>query len=156
MRGTISVALPAPNGMTARIGLCGQFGVTVCAVAPVHQAASTADITNKQRCMLAPSARIYGGREASAMPTSGLLRRHGRRAPGMLRRLGGLAQLRLEPVLEHAVDAVEIDVDHRRDEQREQLRDAEPANHGDPQWLTQFSAGAGAERDRQRAEDRGE
>ena len=33
-----------------------------------------------------------------------------------------LSELRLEPVLEHPVDAVEIDVHDRRDEERQELR----------------------------------
>ena len=46
-------------------------------------------------------------------------------AVGRSRMLRHLSELRLEPALEHAVDAVEIDVDDRRDEQRQQLRQAQ-------------------------------
>ena len=42
-----------------------------------------------------------------------------------------LVRLRFEPALQAAIDAVEIDIDHRRDEQRQQLRHAETADHGD-------------------------
>ena len=35
-----------------------------------------------------------------------------------------LLQLRLEPALQHAVEAVEIDIDHRRDVERQELRHA--------------------------------
>src|SRR5262245_39104526 len=53
-----------------------------------------------------------------------------------LGRLWQLAQLRLQPILEHAVDTVEIDVDDRRDVERQELRQQQPANHGDAERLT--------------------
>ena len=65
-------------------------------------------------------------------------------------------ELRLEAALEHPVDTVEIEIDDRRDVERQELRDAQPADHRDAKWLAQLRARAGAERDRQRAEDRGE
>ena len=52
--------------------------------------------------------------------------------------------------------AVEIEIDDRRDVQRQELRHAQAADHRDAERLAQLGAGAGAERDRQRAEDRGE
>src|ERR1700730_16122475 len=65
-------------------------------------------------------------------------------------------RLRFEPALQAAVDPVEINIDHRRDEQRQKLRNAETADHGDAEWLAQFSTRAGANRNRQRAENRQE
>ena len=47
-----------------------------------------------------------------------------------------LVRLRCEAALQAAVDAVEIDVDHRRDEQRQQLRHAETADHGDTETMS--------------------
>ena len=58
---------------------------------------------------------------------------------------------RIETALEHAVDLVEIDVDDRRDVQREQLRHKQTADHCDAERLAQF--GAGAESYRQGPED---
>ena len=52
--------------------------------------------------------------------------------------LAGLPGLRLEPAAQPPVDAVEIDVNHGRDEQRQQLRDAEAADHGDAERLNQL------------------
>src|SRR5260370_10058628 len=49
---------------------------------------------------------------------------------------------------------LEIDVDHRRDEQRQQLRHEEPADHGEAQGAAQLGAGAEADGDRQAAHDR--
>ena len=54
----------------------------------------------------------------------------------------------------HTQEPVEPDVDNRSDEQRQQLRDHEAADHGDAERLAQFGTGAGADRDRQRAEQR--
>src|SRR4051794_33175133 len=70
-------------------------------------------------------------------PPYGLLRGHHVRPFG----LAMFLELRLEPAPQPAVDAVEIDVDHRRDEQRQQLGHAEAADHGDAKRLTQFGAG---------------
>ena len=75
---------------------------------------------------------------------------------GLCGGVGHLLELRFEPALEHAVDAVEIDVDDRRDVERQQLRQAQAADHRDAERLAQLGALAGAERDRQRAEDRRE
>src|SRR5882672_376421 len=47
---------------------------------------------------------------------------------GRARMLLDFLQLRFEAALEDAVDAVEIEVDDRRDEEREQLRHAQAAN----------------------------
>ena len=55
-----------------------------------------------------------------------------------------------------AVQAVEIKVDDRRDVEREQLREDQAADHRDTQRLAELGACAAAERDRQRAENRGE
>src|SRR5947208_14913749 len=86
-----------------------------------------------------------------------LLRRHHLAAARTLLALSRhLLELRLEPALEHAVDLVEIDVDHRADVERQELRKHKPADHGDAERLAQLSAGAGAKSDGQRAEDRGE
>ena len=52
-------------------------------------------------------------------------------------------RLRFEPALQAAIDPVEINIDHRRDEQRQKLRNAETADHGDAERLAQFSTGAG-------------
>src|SRR6266849_10310658 len=65
-------------------------------------------------------------------------------------------RLRFEAALQAAVDPVEINIDHRRDEQRQKLRNAETADHGDAEWLAQLSTSAGANRNRQRAENRRE
>ena len=51
--------------------------------------------------------------------------------------------------------AIEIEVDDRRREQREHLADDQAADDGDAERLAQFGAGAGTEHQRQRAEDRG-
>ena len=59
---------------------------------------------------------------------------------------------RFEAALQATIDAVEINIDHRRDEQRQQLRHAETADHGDAERLTQLRTGAGADRNRQGAE----
>src|SRR6516162_8419616 len=94
-----------------------------------------------------PSAGPWQGKKARAVPVSEResgcsrqksLGRDDGRALGVLRHL---SQLRLEPVLEHAVDAVEIDIDDRRDEKRQQLRQNEPADHGDAERLAQLGAG---------------
>src|ERR1700730_5410597 len=50
-------------------------------------------------------------------------------------RLGDLRELRLERAAQAAVDAVEIEIDHRRDVEREQLGEAQPAHHRDAQRL---------------------
>src|SRR6266566_8565827 len=63
-----------------------------------------------------------------------------------------LLGLRFEASLQAAVDPVEINIDHRRDEQRQQLRHAETADHGDAERLTQLRTGAGTDCNRQRAE----
>src|SRR5258708_27244328 len=67
----------------------------------------------------------------SATPT--LLRRDHVRPLGSR----NLLQLRLETLLEPAVDPVEIDVNHWRDGQRQQLRQAQTADPGDAQGLAQ-------------------
>ena len=69
--------------------------------------------------------------------------------------LRNLSELRLEPVLEHPVDAVEIDVHDRRDEERQELRQDQAADHRDTERLTQLGARSSPERDRKRAENRG-
>src|SRR5262249_56788756 len=95
-----------------------------------------------------PSACPWQGKEASAVPSERARERvlppksFGRDDGRALGRFRHLAQLRLEPVLEHAVDAVEIDIDDRRDEKRQQLRQNETADHGDAERLTQLAAGA--------------
>ena len=48
-----------------------------------------------------------------------------------------------------------VEIEHRRDEQRQRLRNDQAADHRDAQRLAQLGAGAGAEGDRQRAHHRG-
>src|SRR2546429_288903 len=67
---------------------------------------------------------------------------------GALAMLRQLAWLRLEPIFQHAVETVEVDVDDRRDIERQKLRQDEPADHGDADRLAQLGAGAGADRNR--------
>jgi fatty-acyl-CoA synthase len=55
---------------------------------------------------------------------------------------------------EHEVLQLHVEEQHRRDEQRQHLRDHQAADHGDAERLAQFGTGAGAERDRQRAHQR--
>src|SRR5713101_2671900 len=52
--------------------------------------------------------------------------------------------------------AVKIEVDDRRGEEGEELRDEEAADDGDAERLAQFRAAAPIERHRQGAEQRGE
>src|SRR6185437_3911227 len=66
----------------------------------------------------------------------------------------GLQRRLLFPAEEPA-DALEIDIDHRRDEQRQSLRDEEAADHGQAQRAAQLRAFAQSDRDRQPAHDRG-
>src|SRR4051812_45817759 len=101
-----------------------------------------------------PAIRVSAARTAAMTPrenriacTVCLLRGNHTRPLGLAR----ILELRFEPALEAAVDPVEVDVDHRRDEQRQQLRDAQAADHGDAERLTQLCAGSGADRDGQRA-----
>ena len=49
---------------------------------------------------------------------------------------------------------VEVQIDHRRGEQRQQLAEHQSADDGDAERLAEFGAGAGAQHQRQRAEDR--
>ena len=53
-----------------------------------------------------------------------------------------------------AAEPVEIDVDHRRGEQRQQLADQQAADDGDAERMAQLRARAAAEHQRQRAEQR--
>src|SRR4051794_33730465 len=55
--------------------------------------------------------------------------------------------LRREEAHQPAGEVLEIDIDDRRDEQRQRLRRQETTDDGDAERLAQFSAGAGAERD---------
>src|SRR5471030_2616571 len=64
--------------------------------------------------------------------------------------LGGVAARATEPRLQF----VEISVEHRRDEQRHDLRENETANDGDSQRTARRGARAHADRDRQCAHDR--
>src|SRR3984893_16770088 len=52
--------------------------------------------------------------------------------------------------------AIEIEVNHRRREERQDLAHDEAADDGDAERMTEFRAGAGPEHQRQRGEDRGE
>src|SRR5262249_19707809 len=114
------------------------------------------------------SARCNRDRSGSSMPEAAAISTSGR-APDRshilrchhLRTLAGrflrlLFELRLEPTLEQAIEAVEVYVDDRRDVERKQLREDQSADHRDAERLAQFGAGAVAERDRQRPEDRRE
>src|SRR5262249_16936102 len=108
-RGMTSVALPAAKATIARIGLLGQ----VCATASPHQPTRKTKITNDQRGIRHSSLGVsWQEKEASAVPSERArervlppksLGRDDGRALGVFRHL---AQLRLEPVLEHAVDPV--------------------------------------------------
>src|SRR5215470_16215285 len=59
------------------------------------------------------------------------------------RSLFDFLELRLEPTLKQPVEAVEIEVDHRGDVERQQLRQHQAADDGDAKRLTQFGARAG-------------
>src|SRR6266850_3511573 len=98
-------------------------------------------------------ARIAGSSTMRCSTAAILLLRRDRGRPRMLL---DLLQLRFEAAPEDAVDAVKIEVDDRRDVERQELRHAQAADHRDAERLAQLGAGAGAERDRQRAEDRRE
>jgi len=50
--------------------------------------------------------------------------------------------------------AVEIEVDHRRREEREELREDEPAHHRDAERVAKLGAHAPADHERQRAQHR--
>src|SRR5215470_1787953 len=63
---------------------------------------------------------------------------------------------RLEATPEQEIDLVEVEIDHRSDVQRQQLGYEKAADYRNAKRLPQFGTGAGAERDRQRAEDRRE
>src|SRR3954447_25280458 len=104
---------------------------------------------------MAAAARLPTLRDAAdgADICSCLLRRD--RAPGLLA-AAELLELRLEAALELAVDAVEIKIDHWGDVEGEQLGEQQPAHHRDAERLAQLGTRAGAERDRQGAEDRRE
>jgi hypothetical protein len=101
------VALPAPNGMIARIG---RRATPLCAKPPT----SIQQQANTPIAVLRRAPQILRGDRR------------------LVRRLAHLLELRFEPALEHAVDAVEVDVDHRGDEQREQLRQQEPPTTATP------------------------
>src|SRR6266516_3611486 len=60
-------------------------------------------------------------------------------------------ELRLQAAAQPAIDAVEVEIDHRGDVEREQLGEAQPADHRDAERLAQLRTLAGPERDRQRA-----
>src|SRR6266699_878570 len=59
-------------------------------------------------------------------------------------------ELRLQAAAQPAIDAVEVEIDHRGDVEREQLREAQPADHRDAERLAQLRTLAGPERDRHR------
>ena len=56
------------------------------------------------------------------------------------------------PARDRVREVVEIEIDHRRGEQRQHLADHEPADHGIAERLADFGAGAGAEHQRHAAE----
>src|SRR3954463_12473089 len=94
------------------------------------------------------------------LPPNGQARRKAKRVPpgslfrrdrGRPRMLLDLLQLWLEAALQDAVDAVEIEVDDRRDVEREQLRHAQAADDCDAERLGQFGAPAPAAPARPRA-----
>src|SRR5262249_30642877 len=93
---------------------------------------------------------IHPVREYIALWALALFRSDGRR------RLLDFSELRLEATLQHPVEAVEIEVNHRRDVERQELRHHKTADHRHAERLAQFGARAGTQRDWQRAEDRGE
>src|SRR5580698_8227168 len=50
---------------------------------------------------------------------------------------------------------IEENIDHRRGVEGEDLAEQQAAHHGNSQWLAEFRANAGTERERQTAEERG-
>ena len=58
-------------------------------------------------------------------------------------------QRRLLGAAEEAAHAFQIDIDHRRDEQRQRLRDNKPPTTAKPERPPQLGARADADRDRQ-------
>ena len=53
---------------------------------------------------------------------------------------------------EEVREAIEIDINHRRREQRERLADKQPTDHGVPERLADFGTVAGAEHERHAAQ----
>src|SRR5258706_9700697 len=51
-------------------------------------------------------------------------------------------------------EAVEVEIDHRSGEERQQLREDKPAHHRDAERMAQLRAHAPADHERQRAEHR--
>src|SRR6185437_3696923 len=67
----------------------------------------------------------------------------------------GLGRVRRRsPPTEIRIEAVEIEVDDRRREQRQRLAEEQAADHGETKRPAQLRAGAGAEHERQAAEQR--
>ena len=81
---------------------------------------------------------------SDAGPLSGNLLRRNRVRAVRLVVLDGFGR-RLQPSLEHAIDLVEIEIDHRGDVKRQQLRHQQAADDRDAQRLPQFGAGAGCQ-----------
>src|SRR6185295_3021203 len=130
--------------------------------------AAVAESTKLRRemlCMLAlpldkrPKGPTGKHRRANGTPA---MREIYRRRPAPLfrgnrrRSLFDFLKLRLEPALDQPVEPVEIEVDDRGNVERQELRKHQAADHRNAERLAQFGTGAGAERDRQGAEDRGE
>src|SRR6476660_1510969 len=65
--------------------------------------------------------------------------------------LAGMAHLRLLVAVQPGLQALEVQVDHGRNVQRQRLRQEEAADHGQSQRHARAAAGAEADRDRQAA-----
>src|SRR3982750_3642576 len=84
-----------------------------------------------------PSARFSKSQKTARLRDSGLAGTSGR--------------LRLLVAVQPFLQALEVDVDHRRDEEREDLREHEAADHRQAERHARAAARAEADRDRQAA-----
>jgi hypothetical protein len=72
---------------------------------------------------------------------------------GDLRPFGGANAIR-HVAPQPRLQAIEIEIDDRCGVEGQELAQREPSNHGVTEWLTQFRAGAGAEREGDAGEHR--
>src|SRR5262245_16779691 len=109
MRGITSVALPAPNGITARIGRSGHASARALGAQALDDAASKPSKATKEGGFMRflRNSRRNRSKNRAKPARAGLFRRHDLRTLGV-RMVRHLLELRLEAALQHTVDAVEI------------------------------------------------
>src|ERR1035438_4431260 len=127
-----------------------RFWVDNCSTALRYQGSlvSSRGVTCGGGCAGPQAARVRATRNAAGSRMSMFL-------PGnWFRHLAGRAAAP-DPDPAHALrGAFQIEVNHRRDVERDELREEQTAHYGKAERLARVRAGAGSERDRQGAEER--